>query len=388
VTSTLPASRPATGVRAGDPVVAVDVVYRGPFQGRRIAFLLDALAQLGGPRRFVWLCPRDDWREASTFLDDAMAARGDIEAVALDGRPQGLPAALRTLSDRRRPRPALTLAVGFTSLPFARAVGAERLVWCVNGIPEERILHHDGPRQRAVAAAMWRGARLGRAPDAAVTVSQPMAELVRRRIGDMPTFVAPTVVDRSTFRARRPGPGVLTYIGSGAPWQNLPLLAEIWSALHRLDPALRFRVVSRDDRADVLRRALPADAVEAVRADSPAAVAEQLRDTQLGFIVRRPHVVNTVAYPTKFGEYVASGVGVVTTDIGWDIAGLVRSTGCGVVLDVDEAPGCIAERVAGFLADDHSTSDALAAACDAAAAQLDRAAYIEQLGAFLADLVD
>jgi glycosyltransferase involved in cell wall biosynthesis len=368
----------------------VDVVYRGPFQGRRISFLLDTLDQLGGARRFVWLYPHDGRQQPGEFLREYMAARGDVEPVILDGRAQGLPATLRALSGRGRRRPDQVLAVGFTSLPYARAVRAGQVVWCVNGIPDERLLHSDRPRQRAIVAGMWRSAHaasLGRTPHAAVTVSRPMAELVRRRIGIEQTFVAPTVVDRSTFRLRTPERGALTYIGSGAPWQNLPLLAEIWAALHRLDPDLRFRVVSRDDRADVLRRALPASAVESVRADSPDAVADQLRDTQLGFIVRRPHLVNTVAYPTKFGEYVASGVGVVTTDIGWDIAGVVRSTGCGVVLDADEAPARIAERIHGFLADARSTSEALTEACDAAAAQLDRATYVKQLGAFLSGLL-
>jgi glycosyltransferase involved in cell wall biosynthesis len=367
----------------------VDVVYRGPFQGRRISFLLDTLEQIGGRQRFFWLNPDARWHERSAFLTDFAAARSGIEhAVALDGRPRGLPSAVRALADRRRARASLVLAVGFTSLPFARAVRARRLVWCVNGIPEERLLHRDITRERLAVTAMWRGATLGRRPDAAVTVSEPMASLVEDRVGRMPTFVAPTVVDRSTFRLRPAGPGALTYIGSGAPWQDLPLLGEIWSAVHRLDPSLRFRVVSRDDRAEVLQRALPAGVVESVSADRPAAVAEQLRDTQLGFIVRRPHLVNTVSYPTKFGEYVASGVGVVTTDIGWDIGTLVRTMGCGVVLDVAEPPARMAEHVVRFLSSPDATSDGLTAACDAAASALDRARYVKELATFITGLLD
>jgi hypothetical protein len=367
----------------------VDVVYRGPFQGRRITFLLDTLEQIGSTQRFFWLNPDRRWRDGSAFLPDFAVARSGLEvAVALDGRPQGLPSALRVLADRRRPRASLVLAIGFTSLPFARAVRARRLVWCVNGIPEERLLHNDATSQRLAVEATWRAATVGRTPDATVTVSEPMAALVRDRVGHMPTFVAPTAVDRSTFQLRPAGPGALTYIGSGAPWQDLPLLAEIWSAVHRLDAGLRFRVVSRDDRTEVLRRALPAGVVESVSADHPAAVAEQLRDTQLGFIVRRPHLVNTVSYPTKFGEYVASGVGVVTTDIGWDIGSLVRTTGCGLVLDVAEPPTRLAEHIVGFLASPGARSDSLTDACDAAASALDRTGYVKELGTFLSKLLD
>jgi glycosyltransferase involved in cell wall biosynthesis len=365
-----------------------DVVYRGPFQGRRISFLLDALAQLGGTQRFIWLHPGKDWRESSAFLPDFMAERAaKVESTVLDGRPQGLPAALRVLADPRRPRAALALAIGFTSLPFGRVVRAGRLVWCVNGIPEERLLHRDDSRQQLAVQALWRTARVGRSPDAAITVSEPMAELVQERVATAQTFVAPTVVDRSTFRPRAPGPGELTYVGSAAPWQDLPLLAEIWSALHRRDPDLRFRVVSKDARADVLCRALPPAVVESGSAADPAAVAEQLRATQLGFIVRRPHPVNAVSYPTKFGEYVASGVGVVTTDIGWDIGRLVRSTGCGLVLDVDDSPARMADDVVGFIHGPGAAADVLSDACDTAASALDRSRYVKELGAFLGGLV-
>lgn len=363
----------------------VEVVYRGPFQGRRIAFLLDGLAPLGGRTRFTWLCPHDGWQDQAAFLDEYMAERG-VEARVVDGRAQGLPSALRVLAGRGSPRPDLALAIGFTSLPYARAVRAERLVWCVNGIPEERLLHRNDLRQRRTVDAMWRSTRIGRTPDAAVTVSRPMAQLLRERTGEMATFVAPTVVDRATFQPRPAGPGVLTYIGSGAPWQDLPLLADVWSEVHRLDPSLRFRVVSRDERAEVVRRGLPDDVVDMVAAHSPAEVAEHLRDTQLGFIVRRPDIVNTVAYPTKFGEYVASGVGVVTSDIGWDIAGLVRSTGCGVVLDVDEPPAELAEHVVGFVAAAGSSPGELTAGCERAATELDRTVHAKRLAEFLAEL--
>lgn len=370
-----------------DAALLVDVVYRGPFQGRRIAFLLDTLDQVGARQRLFWLHPSPDWRDEAAFLADFAAKRPGLDhAVVLDGRPQAMPTALRALAGRR-PRAALALAIGFTSLPFARAARAEHLVWCVNGIPEERLLYHGSAKHRAAVTATWRTVKVGRRPDATVTVSQPMATLVQDRLGQMPTFVAPTVVDRSTFQLRPPGPGTLTYIGSGAPWQDLPLLAEVWSAVHRLDGDVRFRVVSRDDRADVLRQAVPSGVVESVSAGDPAAVAEQLRTTQVGFIVRRPHLVNTVSFPTKFGEYVASGVGVVTTDIGWDLAALVRSTGCGLVLDVAEPPERMAEQIVGFLSSPEAASEALTAACDEAATALDRATYVKDLGTFLADLV-
>jgi hypothetical protein len=295
---------------------------------------------------------------------------------------------IRSLRRGRGQRATLVVAVGFTSLFSARLVPADRLLWCINGIPEERLLYHDTPRHRLAVKGLWSAARVGRTPAAVLTVSHPMAELVRSRIGDTHAVVVPTVVDRTVFTPRPPGPGRLTYMGSGAPWQDLPLLASVWSALHELEPDLQFKVMTKDPRARVLAEALPPEAVEFVEARGPAAVAEQLRDTELGFVVRRPHVVNEVSYPTKFGEYVASGVGVVTTDIGWDMGELVRTTGCGVVLDVTQSPEQLAEETARFVREMRTSSGSLIEACDRAASTLDRERWVKQLGAALVEIVE
>ena len=364
----------------------IDIVYRGPFQGRRIRFILDSLDRLGARQRLYWLNPaRGDAPTAS--LAPFAASRPNVEtAVELDGRPRASLRALRSLGRARGQGSSLTVAIGFTSLLPARTLRSRRVVWCVNGIPEERLLYRDDISRRLAVKAMWASTRLGRRPDLVVTVSRPMAALVNEHLGAVPTFAAPTVVDRSSFPPRPAGPGVLTYVGSGAPWQDLPLLAEIWSEVHRIEPDVGLRVVSRDERAGVLAARLPAGAVEQVSARGPAAVAAQLRDSQLGFIVRRPHLVNEVSFPTKFGEYVSSAVGVVTSDIGWDIGEVVRSTGCGVLVDVARPPGAIAEEVVHFMKQASSSSD-VRAACERAAAGLDRETWVCRLGERLAELI-
>jgi hypothetical protein len=367
----------------------IDVVYRGPFQGRRVRFVLDALDELGANQRLLWLNPDAAGAGSPISLDGLTDDRPMLaEAVELDGRMRSLPSTVRALRDARRERPRLVVAVGFTSLYAARVVAGDRLLWCVNGIPEERLLYHDSRRHRTTVQALWRGARIGRRPDAVLTVSNPMADLIADRIGDVQRLVVPTVVDRTVFQPRPPGPGRLTYMGSGAPWQDLPLLADLWAAIHAIEPETRFRVVTKDPRAHMLGSAVPSDAVEFTEARGPAAVAAQLRDSQLGFVVRRPHLVNQVSYPTKFGEYVASGVGVVTTDIGWDIAELTRATGCGVVLDVEEPTERLAAHVVDALRRSEQHTDALVEACDQAAATLDAALWVKQLGASLKQLVE
>ena len=365
----------------------IDVVYRGPFQGRRVRFVLDALDELGATQRLFWLNPDPtDEGAARSFSDFAQQRPAVSLASELDGRARALLASIRVLRDGSREQASLVVALGFTSLYAARFVRGPQLLWCINGIPEERLLYHDSPRHRAAVRSLWAAARVGRRPETVLTVSEPMADLVRARIGDTRLLVVPTVVDRAVFRPRPPGPGRMTYMGSGAPWQDLPLLAETWSALHALDPELRFKVITKDPRAAILGRGLPADLVEFVEARGPAAVAAELRDSELGFVVRRPHVVNEVSYPTKFGEYVASGVGVVTTDIGWEIGEMVGSTGCGVLLDVSEPPEAMAARIAEAVAATRTSPAPLVEACDHAASMLDRERWVKELGSTLGGL--
>ena len=108
-------------------------------------------------------------------------------------------------------------------------------VWCVNGIPEERLLHRRGLLDHAAVRVAWRSARRCRSA-LNVVVSDPMAHLMTERVGGA-TLVVPNTVDRSVFRADPAAhPRYLTYQGGGSPWQGLERLAEVWWELHRLEP--------------------------------------------------------------------------------------------------------------------------------------------------------
>jgi glycosyltransferase involved in cell wall biosynthesis len=212
-----------------------------------------------------------------------------------------------------------------------------------------------------------------------VVVSEPMGRFVARRIPGAQWLEAPTCVDEETFTA--PDEGVrswLTYVGSGAPWQGIDLLAPVWRAIADLDPTARFRVVSRDERARDLVRALAPGAAEMVAGATPGDVARMLWQSEVGFLVRRPGVVNETSFPTKFGEYVAAGVPVVTTDIGWEVSDIVRRTGCGVIVGVEAEPARVAREILDFR-QRCRTDDAVREGCRRATALLARDRWIDEL---------
>jgi glycosyltransferase involved in cell wall biosynthesis len=360
----------------------VTVLYRGGFQGRRLQFLLDVLRRVHGDIELIWLHP--NMSTATPWFEQWVRERPwVVDHKELDGSLRALPFVTRTLRRRCRRQSQVVYAIGSMSLPYARVLSPTALVWCINGIPEERLLYDKGPLSRAAVRAEWLVARAGRRPDLVVTVSDPMGKLISRWLPGVRWVKAPTCVELQTFRpSGQTNRSYLTYVGSGAPWQCLDLLGAVWQALHRIDPGLRFRVISRDDRSRVLHAGLPDSAVELHGTNSPTEIARMLWEAEIGFLIRTPNIVNTASFPTKFGEYVAADVPVVSTDIGWEISSIIRETGCGLIVDWRADAAAIAHAVASFRA--RATADtAIREGCRRAAAGLDRTAWIESLSGHL-----
>ena len=368
------------------------LVYRGPWQGRRLDFIVNSLMEVHDDLEMIWLDP--DHRRRVADGVDHLEFRGRLQRGAdlrafevMDGRTARLPAAWRVL--RRRRRVAVVHAVGFSTLTYARAVPHRQLGWFINGIPEERLLYRQSPRARVAARTSWLVARLGKRPDLAVVVSSRMARLVERRLPGTVTAVAPTCPRLDRFHPpadadRR----FVTYLGSGAPWQGLDTVAAIWSAMAELDDRVRFRVISRDARAKVLTAGVPSERIEVVGTNDPDDVARMLWQADIGFLVRAPDLVNEVSFPTKFGEYVAAGVPVVLSDLDWDLSDIARETDCALLVSPDSSTADVAKASLAYLDRVHAEPQ-IRERCQVAAQQLSydhwRERLVSALRAHLAD---
>jgi glycosyltransferase involved in cell wall biosynthesis len=88
-------------------------------------------------------------------------------------------------------------------------------------------------------------------------------------------------------------------------------------------------------------------------AGEPTTVPAYLGAADLGLLLRERTLVNEVASPVKFGEYLAAGVPVVITDGVGDLSTLVNDRGVGVVLSAeawDERMSGNVKKVGAFLA--------------------------------------
>ena len=323
------------------------ILYRGPIETARLDFIIEASSSRYTKLDMIWLVPRPQFRhKRSEGWLSQHPGLASFRTVASDRR--STPATISWLK-RHVDRSESILAVGFTALPYAKWVAEGPMVWFVNGIPEERLLHASSLPTRAMVAGMWRFMRWGRNPDLVVPVSHPMVDWIDRHIPGMDYLVVPTCIDLGLFRP--PGKDkrkYLTYLGSGAPWQGLDHLASVWKELARLDRDFWFQVISRDPRAMSTISDLPPDRVVMTRAAFQD-VPRMLWTASAGFMLREPHIVNKSSYPTKAGEYLAAGVPLILTDIGWDIAELVNRHKCGRLVEWTSDPIRMAQNIYPYL---------------------------------------
>ncbi|CCH72296.1 hypothetical protein BN11_1520009 [Nostocoides australiense Ben110] len=372
-----------SGTRPSSPPRAVSFVYRGQLdiERSRIAFLLAAACRAFESVDVVHLSPGlgSDSEALRTFTSGFPGVRS---VTTLPAGPRGALDTRRRLSRLLVPDARQVIGVGFSAGPF---IPGRLAVWCINGIPEERLLTNDSRGHRLAVQAAWKMAGRVRA-GSVVVVSQPMARLAAGRLRPADTLVIPNTVDTDEFRVEAAAaPEFLTYQGGGAPWQGLERLAQVWSALHRQEPHVRFRVISRDPRTQVLADGLPDEAIEFVSADDPREVGAWLTQARLGFLYRAPNLVNEVSWPMKFGEYLAAGVPVVLSRCGWDLEGVVRRHECGMIVRWEDPPERTADLIAGYL---HRLGDDRPTGLVSAVAELKHDAWLDKLASRLQRAVE
>lgn len=356
------------------------VLYRGPFQGRRLRFLLEAIGRTHTEVEFIWLNPKFDPAANLLWFDRFADEQPQIRYHRiLNGSRSALFSTVHFLRRRYAEQSRPVYAIGFTSLWYARTLWPRPIIWCIQGIPEEKLMHRNILIDRLSVTTTWRTAQSGPSPKIIVTVSERMVQFVKRYFPRVTCVAAPTCADLKTFRPpAMPERKYLTYLGSGAPWQNLGQLSQIWSALYRADKSLRFKVVSKDKRAEILKSDIPEEAIKITAAEGPSEVAQHLWEAELGFLIRTPDIVNEVSFPTKFGEYVAAGVPIVGTDVGWDFTQIIKQTRCGLLVDWKSEPQTIAQEILAYRRK-IGTNGEIAGACEQAANLMNKDLWVTRL---------
>ncbi|MGH9049107.1 MAG: glycosyltransferase [Acidimicrobiia bacterium] len=328
------------------------LLYRGPLERSRLALVVDAMTEaFRTPAAFRWLVPPPldvDSEEVADrlrlFLDahDGQFATHSVH----DGRLRSLPSAtreLRGLVDRGAP----IVGFQFTAIFYVRLLRrGHPFCWVINGLPEQRLLE-PALRDHPAVKAQWAAARLGPKPQLTLVTTEAMGRLTSERLGGLDWIAVPSSTDLAEFSPKVELPrSYLTFVGTDAPWQGLDLLAAVWRELARRDPDLRFRIVSREPGVRVVRDSVPRTDIRSVA--EPADVAPLLWEAEAGFLLRSPSLISSTTTQIKFAEYVAAGVPVVATDIGWETGDVIRRTGCGMLVPYTATPAEMADAYLEF----------------------------------------
>lgn len=190
--------------------------------------------------------------------------------------------------------------------------------------------------------------RAAREADAVICVSNTMANYASRtyEIDSDDITVIPCCVDTAGPDPRRhwhpirerlglAGRFVVAYCGGSQRWQ-LPLeSAELFREIRKHRPDAHYLALVSDPVKlnEILDQARMPASLRTVLSVPHNEVAHYLAAADVGLLLREQHLINSVASPVKFGQFLASSLPVIISPGVGDFSELVEEEGVGLVLN-------------------------------------------------------
>ncbi len=162
---------------------------------------------------------------------------------------------------------------------------------------------------------------------------------------------SPQEVEESRVKARKRlglrGRPCVLYLGGTSGWQLPAEKVAAFAALRRTMPSAFLLILTGDIETftELCREAgIPAEDF-LITSCPHKEVAGTASAADAALLLRSDNVVNRVASPTKFAEYLSMGVPVVITEVLADFAGIVRDRDVGAVVPASNAPELVAAAI-------------------------------------------
>ncbi len=186
--------------------------------------------------------------------------------------------------------------------------------------------------------------------DAALVVSPEMIDHLQKKhplIQKPPFFMVPVNVEENFFQAHskmqaRKKLGltenhlVYVYSGGAQDYQCIEEMADLFNLLRSKNENARLLIISAQQKEfrQKTRAISPQFFSEVVFISAQKnEVPSLLAAGDIAFLLRKDNILNTVSCPTKFGEYLACGLPVITTAWAGHAPSIVNTRGVGIVVD-------------------------------------------------------
>lgn len=137
-------------------------------------------------------------------------------------------------------------------------------------------------------------------------------------------------------------PNSFVYIGGLSIWQCFDEILKIYAKIRTAESI--FHIITLDTetaRKKVLDVIGDENNIEIYGIKDRSLIPETLNRFQYGFLIRKNDVVNMVAAPIKFLEYLSCGVNVIMTEAVPSYAKIVREKKVGTVIDMEDKNICL-----------------------------------------------
>ena len=172
--------------------------------------------------------------------------------------------------------------------------------------------------------------------DSIRTVSYQFADFLRqnwsvkKQIQVIPCCISEVFLVEKSFLDR---PISFVYVGSMARWQRFDDLLDLYKKLAKLLKT-RLTIITSDvvmAKHKLLQADIPADVISLPQ----QLVAQELKKHDFGFLLRENRLLNQVASPIKFLEYIGNGVIPILSEGIGDYANLCKKHGIGIIESAD-----------------------------------------------------
>lgn len=161
---------------------------------------------------------------------------------------------------------------------------------------------------------------------------------------------------------------VLLYLGGASAWQQPRFIVECFDILRKINPSAVLLLITGDTAyfSELATEfEIPSDAIRILSLPHEQ-VSTFACAADAGLLLRQDTIVNRVASPTKFAEYLAVGVPVVITDVLSDFSKIVEKHNVGFSLPSDASAIVVASEIDALLKRNALHSECARQRCKAA----------------------